>query len=164
VGDPVEPSAQGPIHPHRSGLADEDEERGLEGVVHVAGVVQHPSAEAENHRPMQVDEGLKRGLIAFVDESPKQLRLAHSGKRAVIEETADGIGDGMENATRHDALDSDSSGRLATVAPPNILHTAQSAAANLDFLGNLIGSWDFLQLSLRCRIMQATFRRELARD
>ncbi len=57
VSDPVEPAAERPVHPHRSGLADENEEGGLEGVLGLVGVAEHAVADPPDHRSVPIHQG-----------------------------------------------------------------------------------------------------------
>ena len=97
AGDPVEPSAEGPIHPHRSGLADEDEEGGLEGVLGLVGLAEHAPADPPDHRPVAIDQGReghlrrRRGLGrlgAFGRVPLEELDVGQPGRRPGREQVA----------------------------------------------------------------------------
>ena len=80
VGHLVEPVPQHLAIADRPGLADEQEERGLEGVLRVLRLVEHVPADAEDHRPMPPDEHLEGGLRLrgqSVQEPRQQLAIAH---------------------------------------------------------------------------------------
>jgi hypothetical protein len=74
-GDAVEPGGQRRPVADRRRPAEQDEERGLEGVVGVGGVAEHPPADAEHHRPVPADEHLERGPVAGGEEPAQQLRV-----------------------------------------------------------------------------------------
>src|SRR5262249_46224696 len=61
---------------------------GLEGVLRVVGVAQHPPAHPQHHRAVAQQERLERGILAAGDEPLQELRVADrpssaSGPRAV---------------------------------------------------------------------------------
>ena len=67
----MDPGAEEIAVAERPGLADEYEERRLEGILDVARVVQHPPADPEDHRPVPCDQGLEGGLVAQGDEAAR---------------------------------------------------------------------------------------------
>jgi hypothetical protein len=76
VGHPVQVVAHLLRRCHGAGLACQDEEGGLEGVLGVLGVTQHPPAHSQHHRPMprhQLGEGR---LVPPGDEASQQLGIA----------------------------------------------------------------------------------------
>jgi hypothetical protein len=68
VGDAVQPAADHLSRRNGSGLADEDKECGLEGVVGVVVVSQQPAAHAQDHRPMPAHQGFKGRFVPPFDE------------------------------------------------------------------------------------------------
>src|SRR5262249_50228251 len=63
----------------RGGLADEDEEGGLEGVFGISLVGQHAAADAEHHFPVAAHQTLERVLIALSNERLQELPVARLG-------------------------------------------------------------------------------------
>ncbi len=63
----------------RAGLADEDQERRLEGVIDVGGVGEQPPTDAQHHRAMPVDQGLQCGFVAIGHEPTQELALVQTG-------------------------------------------------------------------------------------
>ena len=66
VGDGVKPARQGPAPVQRRGLAGEDEEGGLEGVLGVLLLAQHPPAHAQHQRPVAPHQLRKRLAVPVV--------------------------------------------------------------------------------------------------
>src|SRR5262249_25568077 len=73
VGDAVQPAADLLPRRDRGGLADEDEERGLEGVLRVVDVADDAPADVEHHRAVAAHQGREGRLIAPADEPAQQL-------------------------------------------------------------------------------------------
>ncbi len=91
-GHPVEPVAQQVGVADRAGLARQDEEDGLEGVLGVVSVAQELPANAQHHRAMAGYERGEGGLadgIAAGDESIEELAVGQPGDRAAIEQRAE---------------------------------------------------------------------------
>src|SRR5262249_15832382 len=80
--DAVEPGGEALTLADAAGLADEDEEGGLEGVVGLVGVAQHLAADTADERPVAAEEGLEGGRVAAGDEAGEQLAVAAVGGRA----------------------------------------------------------------------------------
>jgi hypothetical protein len=78
VGHAVQPAAQGLRCPQRAGLADQDEEGGLEGVGGVGLVLQDAAADAQDHGAVPPDQGREGRLVAVVQEQPEQFRVGRS--------------------------------------------------------------------------------------
>ena len=78
--DGVQPVRDRPVAVERPGLVDENEERGLEGVLGGVRVAQHAAADAEHEPPVPADEYLERRLVAVLDEPGEQLAV----RRAVV--------------------------------------------------------------------------------
>ncbi len=88
----MEPRPERLAHPQAPGLLDQDQERGLEGVVSVMGVAKHGPADAEHHRPMTMDQRRERqlrGLILTRREPLEQLRVSQADDRPHVEEGAE---------------------------------------------------------------------------
>ena len=56
MGDGIKPAAERPIHTHRSGLADENEKRGLEGILRLVTIAEHTAADPPDHCPMAIQK------------------------------------------------------------------------------------------------------------
>ncbi len=69
----IEPTSDRLLLPDRDGPARQDQERRLERVVHVRGIVQHVATYALNHRPMPPNQHLERLLTPLVPTRPKPL-------------------------------------------------------------------------------------------
>jgi hypothetical protein len=74
-GDLVEPTCQGFALPDGRCLAGEDEERRLEGVFGILGLVQHLSAHAQYQRPVPPHESVESGLVPSANERMEQLSV-----------------------------------------------------------------------------------------
>jgi len=76
VRDPVEPAGEPARGRDGRGLVREDEEGGLERILGVRPIAQHPQADGEDHRPVPADEEFERGLVAGGDEPGEQFGVA----------------------------------------------------------------------------------------
>jgi len=76
AGYAVEPTAQRGCLANGSGLAGEDQERGLPGVLGVVWVTERPPAHAEDQRSVAFDEHGESGVVLVADESLQQLAVA----------------------------------------------------------------------------------------
>ena len=89
-GDPVrntvQPSADEVAVADRAGPADQDEERGLEGVLDVPLVAEHAAADAQDHRTVPRDQGGERRLVAVGDVAIQERALAQARDRTPIEQ------------------------------------------------------------------------------
>jgi hypothetical protein len=65
AGDPVEPTDQGGSASDRSGLACQDQESRLKGILGVMLVTEDRAADAEHHRTVSLDQGLERRLAGL---------------------------------------------------------------------------------------------------
>ena len=59
---------------------------GLEGVLCIVVVAQHPTADAQDHRPVTADDGLEGRLVAAGDEPLQQLDIREAPQRPRLEE------------------------------------------------------------------------------
>src|SRR5262249_23462959 len=75
AGHAVEPVADPLARPDGSGLAHEDEEGGLEGVLRVMSVTKQPAAHAQHHRPVPAHQRRERFLVAPDDEAVQELTV-----------------------------------------------------------------------------------------
>ncbi len=69
--DSVKPAPDRILLADRPGPARQDQERRLERVVHVGGIVQDATADAQDHRPVPLDQDLKRLLAPLVPTHPE---------------------------------------------------------------------------------------------
>ena len=89
MGDAVEPCAQHVVIADRTGLLDQDEERGLEGIFRIVRFGQPPAADAEHHWAMALEDRLERGLVTPREEALQELRLAQPRQGPVREQSLD---------------------------------------------------------------------------
>jgi hypothetical protein len=84
VSGAVQPTHQGFPLADRGGLPRQDQERGLQGILGVLGVVQDAPANLLHHRPMSLDQLREGVLIAAEEEQFQQLsiRQVATGRRA----------------------------------------------------------------------------------
>jgi hypothetical protein len=85
----MQPAADGALDPDRSGLARQQEEGGLEGVVGIVGVVEHAAADGQDHRPMPTDQRLEGQLIAVGHVTFQQPGVGLARQGPLAEEAAD---------------------------------------------------------------------------
>jgi len=102
IRDLVEPAAQ-PLVAHQGrGLARQDEEGGLEGVLGAVNVVQHAAADAEDQRPVTAHQHLDGGFVAVGHEPLQQLTVRHCRRRHAADQVAEvlqqGVGMGLGHA------------------------------------------------------------------
>ena len=69
AGDPVEPGGDRAAVADRAGLAGQDEEDGLRGVLGVVAVAEDPAAGAQDHRRVTLDQDAEGGLGRFIAAS-----------------------------------------------------------------------------------------------
>ena len=80
-GDAVEPAPDRFPVADGGGAADEDQEGGLEGVLGVVLVAEDRTADAEDHRPVTLEQGGERrlrGLVAAVGEPAQELGVGQA--------------------------------------------------------------------------------------
>ncbi len=73
-GHLMEPRTEGIVNPEVAGLLDQDEERGLEGVLRVVGVDKLGTANAQNHRAVALDDRLECQFGHFAGAGRKPLK------------------------------------------------------------------------------------------
>ena len=75
----MQPVAEDGPRSERGGLADQDEERGLEGVLGVGVVAQDAAADAQDHRAVPAHQRGEGRLVAPAEELLQELavRLTH---------------------------------------------------------------------------------------
>src|SRR5262249_10544185 len=75
VSDRVQPAGQFAARPQAPALVQQDQEGGLEGVLSVVGVGQDAPADPQHHRPVPVQERLKRFRVVLPEEALQQQRV-----------------------------------------------------------------------------------------
>lgn len=91
IGDAVEPAPQRRRLADRAGLAGENEERGLEGVLGVGLVAEYTAADLQHHRPVPAQHGTESGLILVDMEPAEQLPIRQLPHPRVLHELADEV-------------------------------------------------------------------------
>ena len=95
--DAVEPVAQQVAAAESRRFANQDQESGLKGVVHVVGVAKQLPAHAQNHRPMPRDQCLECRLVARLAQTGRAARLRTTRSSAFQKQPPDLL---HQNATR----------------------------------------------------------------
>ena len=72
--DPIEPVRQLLPPADRGSPAHQDQERRLEGILRIMRAGQHPAADAQNHRPVAMDQGRERILGVLSTPGEEQLQ------------------------------------------------------------------------------------------
>jgi len=88
IGDLMKPGPQRVPYPKRAGPAQQNQERGLKGIVSVVSVAEHGAADTEHHRPVALDQYPERqlpGLIPLGREPLEQLRIRQSADHSHAE-------------------------------------------------------------------------------
>ena len=72
VGDAMEPGAQRVSNPERARLLDQGQEGGLEGILDIIRIAECIPADAEDHRPVPLDQGREGQLggLAVLGREP----------------------------------------------------------------------------------------------
>ncbi len=103
--DPEQPFADRLAAPDRTRLADQDQERGLEGVVGVVRIAQDHLTDAQDHRPMPFDQRgeCRLGLCGVLpgQEPPQELAIAPFPDHAQLVEHPELIGQEAGSFTSH---------------------------------------------------------------
>src|SRR5262249_12258266 len=76
VSDPVQPAGDGTFLDDGAGLAGQDEERGLEGVLGVLFLAQETAADAHHQRAVALHEGREGGILTQGGEPAQRLAIA----------------------------------------------------------------------------------------
>ncbi len=85
-GHAVKPARQKISVPDRRRLADQHQERRLESVLDVPRVAEHPPAEAQHHRPVQVHQRLEGVLIPARQVTLQELAVPQAAERPLPEQ------------------------------------------------------------------------------
>ena len=102
-GHAMQPAADGALDPDRPGLARQQEESGLEGVVGVVGVVEDAAADAQDHRPMPTDQGLEGQLVAVGDVPFQEPGVGQARQGPLAEEAVDLPQGGVASQAGHES-------------------------------------------------------------
>ena len=88
----MEPGAERVADPERPRLADQDQEGGLEGVLGVVRVAEDAPADAQDHRPVPLDQGREGqlGRLAAPGREPlEELAVGQSRRRSGRQQRAE---------------------------------------------------------------------------
>ncbi len=102
--DAVEPAPDRSPVADGGGAADEDQERGLEGVLGVVIVAQDRVADAEDHRPVPLDQDGERpfgDLLGAFSEPAQEFGVGQAADAARVEEHLDIPKDGFVSIPQH---------------------------------------------------------------
>jgi hypothetical protein len=83
----MKPGPEGIVNPEPSSLAEEHQERRLEGVLCIMGIAEQRGADAEDHRPMPLNQSRECGLgqVGFAGrEAFEQLPVRQVADRAQL--------------------------------------------------------------------------------
>ena len=75
VGDAVQPVTNGLSGQKRRSLADQDEERGLEGVLGIVRIVEDTTADRQHHGAVTAHQSRESGLVALSQKTLQQLTI-----------------------------------------------------------------------------------------
>jgi hypothetical protein len=89
MGDAVEPVSQQVAALQRAGLPHQDQKRRLECVVHVVGIAERLTANAQDHWSVPRDDCFEGRFIASRDKTFQELNLGRAGCGAVVKESLD---------------------------------------------------------------------------
>ena len=98
----MQPAPERALHPYRSGLAGQEQERGLEGVVGIVGIIQHAATDTQDHRAMPPDECLEGQFVAMEDVSFQQPGVGQAHQGSLAEEAVDRPQGGVASYAGHD--------------------------------------------------------------
>ena len=82
----VQPAADGVAAPDRPRLADQEQERRLEGVLDLGRAVQDGVADAQDHRPVPHHQRRERRLVATREVALQELAVGQAGDRPRLEQ------------------------------------------------------------------------------
>ncbi len=105
----MEPGPQGVAHPERPGLADQHQERGLEGILGMMRIAEDGQADAPDHRAMplhQRGEGQLGHLVRIGREPLQELPVGQFPDRPHVVENAKLPQDGPVSSIEHHGDDS----------------------------------------------------------
>ena len=102
--DAVKPRPQPLAVSERLCFPHEDEERGLEGVIDVGAVDEHPPADAEHHRPVPAQEHVERRVFAVAGETLEEFGVGQLIEPAAAKDLAKSrCGELLRGKTSHTA-------------------------------------------------------------
>jgi hypothetical protein len=79
AGDSVKPAGEGAGFADRGSTPQQQQERGLEGILGIRQTAQEPAANPQDHGTMPADDFLERRLGPGFEEGAKQFTIASSG-------------------------------------------------------------------------------------
>ena len=109
-GHAMEPAADRSVDPDRPGLASQQQEGGLEGVVGIVGIVEDPAADGHDHPPMTLDQGLEGELVSVRHVTFQHRTVGETRQGPLVEEAVDLPQGGAASCTGHVALPQNSRG------------------------------------------------------
>ncbi len=108
VGDPMQPTGQRLFLANGGRLASQHQEGGLAGVFGVLSAAKDAATEAQDHRPMSLDQRGEGGLISVRDEAVQQIavgrrvRRRHGPLGEAVRRQGEGLfGHACESSGRH---------------------------------------------------------------
>ncbi len=106
--DPVrhamEPGPDRVATPDRPGLADEDEERRLEGILDIVAVAERAPADGQDHWPVPLDKHLESQGVASCEEPIEELPVGLPGDSSFSEQRPDLRQRGARRQVRHNRV------------------------------------------------------------
>ena len=104
-GDTMQPAPDGLLPAHGNGSSDEDQKGCLERVFGVVLVAQNRAADAEDHRPVPIDQGGERRSSRLVPpltarQAAEQVSIGQSADRARVEKRPDVIEQNFSSSSR----------------------------------------------------------------
>src|SRR5262249_1715282 len=124
VSHPVEPAAGDLALPHAGRLAEENQESGLEGVLGIVRMPQHPPADGQHHRSMPPQQRLERRLVALAHQSIEKLAGRQASQGSATEALEDTV-----HARSHTLLCPEPAGRVGGFPKNDYFPTRQSTCS-----------------------------------
>src|SRR5262249_56263896 len=100
VGDAMQPARYRGRPPDGFGLARQDEESRLKGVLRIV-MVKDMAADTPHQPPVALNQGSEGRLVVLGGEAPQQLFVAQVGAARARDEAVEGLEDGFELCGSH---------------------------------------------------------------
>ena len=97
----MQPGPQRDVAAERPRFLDEDQERGLEGILGIVRILQDAPADAQDHRPVPRHQDLERRGVLPGGEALEQLRIGESRDDPTREEAVDLPQGGAQSVDGH---------------------------------------------------------------